>query len=38
MKIIEAGLKLNDGKDHDAHRDTDGESGDIDESVIPVAG
>jgi hypothetical protein len=38
MKIIEACLKLNNDKDHHTNGNTNRQSGDVDNSVIPVTG
>jgi hypothetical protein len=36
MKMIEACLKLYNDKDHHTNGDTNGQAGDVDNSVIPV--
>jgi hypothetical protein len=38
MKIIEACLILNDHEDDHTNGNTNGQSGDVDNTVIPVAG
>jgi hypothetical protein len=38
MKIIEACLKLHNNKYHYTHGNTNSQSGDVDNSVIPVTG